>query len=174
MIRPSAFCIRTTRTVSGLPSYRKTSYQLIFLATDKQICFEFPPAGRDKPLKIDFEDFKLSYDAFSFDEVLLYVHFGLIELPPPRRPRKRAEGAGRRDMITFFNWLSKKGVTNIVKVVVEDRREVPHSDEAIVAALKEFSVELLDWRRVDIDPKAIQQACAKSTIRELHLCKLGS
>ena len=100
------------------------------------------------------------------------MDFGHIELPPPVRRRKGPDtGAGRKDMVAFFNWLGKKGVTNIIKVIVEDRRGIPHSDEAIIAALGGFSVEILDWRKIDLDPKAIQEACVNSAIRELHLCK---
>ena len=100
------------------------------------------------------------------------MDFGLIELPPPARRRNGPDtGAGRKDMVTFFNWLGKKGVTNIIKVIVEDRKGTPHSDEAIIAALENFNVEILDWRKIDLDPKAIQEACVNSAIRELHLCK---
>lgn len=83
-------------------------------------------------------------------------------------------GAGRRDMETFFKWLRDKNVTNIIKVIVEDRKgSTPHSDQAIETALKEFDVEILDWRKVDIDPRTIWEATRgdRSNLRELHLCK---
>ena len=77
-------------------------------------------------------------------------------------------------METFFKWLRDKNVTNIIKVIVEDRKgSTAHSDQAIETALKEFDVEILDWRKVDIDPRTIWEASRKerSNLRELHLCK---
>ncbi|KAK3374165.1 hypothetical protein B0T24DRAFT_554041 [Lasiosphaeria ovina] len=143
---------------------------------DKHICFDFPPnVVKDEIMTINFADFETSYKGLSFDEVLRYVDFGPVALAapldPPRMRKSDSDkvGAGRKDMVALFSWLSKKGVTNIIKVIVADNKEPPHSDQAIEDALKPFDVEILDWRKLDLDPRAIKDACQNSKLRELHL-----
>lgn len=130
---------------------------------------------REKSEKINFEDFNASYGRLKFDKVLHYVDFRDFELELASRPRNNKLGAGKRDMNPFFKWLWDKGVRNIIKVCVEDRyREVPHSDEAIEEALGRFNIEILDWRKPDLDPLAIQNACKSSQLREVHLSWNGN
>lgn len=107
--------------------------------------------------------------------MLRYVNFRPVELESPvvrRRPSASptAEyaGAGRTDMVAFFEWLHKKGVRTIIKVVVDDRKCTPHSDEAVEAALGKFDIEILDWRKVDMDPRAMWRGCRESNLRQVH------
>jgi len=146
----------------------------------RAICFQFPPVHRKEPEKIDFECFKESYKGFAFDPMLLYVDFGKFRREWPDDPRsaknRLLQGPGRRDLVDFFAWLYKdKGVRNIIKISVDDEDDVPHCDDAIVASLKRFDIEILDWRKADLCPLAIQQACKRSpNLRELHLCWSGN
>ena len=147
---------------------------------DKLICFDFPPIPWKKQVPMDFDRFKESYKLFNFDPALLYVDFRKLELQVPDNPRAaertQDSGAGRRDMVQFFDWLyTDKRVRDIIKVTVEDREGVPHCDEVIIDSLKRFSIEILDWRKLDLCPDAIQRASAKSNnMRELHLWWSGS
>lgn len=147
---------------------------------DKLICFDFPPIPRKKQVPMDFDRFKESYKLFNFDPALLYVDFRKLELQVSDNPRAaegmQDSGAGRRDMVQFFDWLyTDKRVRDIIKVTVEDREGVPHCDEVIIDSLKRFSIEILDWRKLDLCPFAIQRASAKSNkMRELHLWWSGS
>lgn len=141
--------------------------------------------GHEKE-KVIFEEFEESYAGFKFDDVLQYVKFGHIELDRelPRSGRQghlsaSSLGAGREDIAYFFDWLRKtKKVSNIIKVTVEDRVGTPHRDEAIERALAGFNVEILEWRKVDIDPQAIWSACQTTdqtpVLRELHLWWSGN
>jgi hypothetical protein len=64
----------------------------------------------------------------------------------------------REDLKYFLDWLYNKGVRHIIRLSVEDSgdssQEV-HSDEVIQAALARFSIEHLDWQKMDLDPETI-------------------
>ncbi|CAD6442393.1 bb52b886-4da0-4df4-8be6-03664f8edd25 [Sclerotinia trifoliorum] len=146
---------------------------------DMNICFQFPPTGQVTK-NIIFNDFKRSYRKFAFDKVLQSVHFGEIQLDVPNGSRRRPEGMakpgnGRKDIIEFFNWLkNEKEITHIVMVTVDDLKDPPHSDEALEKSLEGLDIEILDWRKWDLDPKTIQDACKKSNLREVHLYWKGN
>ncbi|KAM0565038.1 hypothetical protein ACHAP9_008779 [Verticillium nonalfalfae] len=140
-----------------------------------QICFEYFGA----PAAIKSRDFKASFEHLRFDEVLQYVAFPRLEVEPKPalHPRTNAAdedyplenlGRGRTDMIYFFDWLRKKNVKRIIRVIVQEVDGQPsHSDEAIERALAGFQVEALDWQKPDLDPDTI---CAVSEeLRELTL-----
>jgi hypothetical protein len=74
---------------------------------------------------------------------------------------------GRRDMVAIFDWLKTKKVKNIIKVIVDDGKLPSHSDEAIVEALRPFTIDVLDWSKPNLRPETIQQACRN--VRKLYL-----
>ncbi|CAF3645222.1 unnamed protein product [Fusarium graminearum] len=79
-------------------------------------------------------------------------------------------GVGWKDVYYFFRWLSKKkAVENIIHLIVEDGHGIPHSDEAIEESLKDFNIEILDWRKPDLDLMTSQTACRNSDLPEVHL-----
>lgn len=75
---------------------------------------------------------------------------------------------GRSDMMFFFDWLRDKGVKRILKVTVDDREGIPHSDEAIEKVLYEFDAEIPDWQKVDLCPVTICKASKKLEEMYLH------
>ena len=116
-----------------------------------------------------------SYDFMKFDSVLRYVSFKKIKLLQASErqskltrflPQKSKGGRGRSDLSFFYDWLNERSVTSILKVVVDDDED-PHSDLAIEECLKRFNVETLDWRRIDLCPETLLNACPDA--RELHL-----
>jgi len=144
---------------------------------DLQIAFEF--RGGDEEITESL--FKSSYQFFTFDTVLQYVAFGPVNLFPrrmfPSAPEFRTEGIkpyskrgkGKEDMAILFQWLYVKGVRSIVKVIVDDLEPPSHTNEAIELALQGFEIEILDWRKVDLDPRTLCKAKASGLLRELHL-----
>ncbi|KAF1957730.1 subtilisin-like protein [Byssothecium circinans] len=136
---------------------------------EKNIRFKFPATKLKKGERVNFRTFKENYAGFKFDEVLLYVDFDIPELVPipPRDPPREGEfdGKGRRDVQKFFEWLSGKKVSNIIKVTVRDKDGVPHSDESIEESLCRFSIEILDWQKIDLCPQVIRTAALNSTSR---------
>lgn len=124
------------------------------------------------------DSFEQSYNYMTFDSVLRYVAFPRVELQklsPPSRESKLSKklspqpqpARGRNDLKFFFDWLYGKGVRHILKVVVDDHEDPPHSDQAIEDALRLFEVETLDWSREDLCPETIQ--VAGRNVRELYL-----
>lgn len=119
----------------------------------------------------------------SFDEVLRYVTFRRIELQKPiqpatesklskKLPPKPKPGKGRSDLTFFFNWLYRKNVRYVLKVTVDDLKDPPHSDKAIEESLSRFEVETLDWRKVDLCPETLYNACRD--VKKLYLRWSGS
>ncbi|KAK0648154.1 hypothetical protein B0T16DRAFT_325322 [Cercophora newfieldiana] len=105
-----------------------------------------------------------------------------IELSPKPGPKRYP------DQLFFLQWLREaKGVTKIIKLTVDDRRE-PHRDEDIEQVVggwddsdpkkpgtntaASFDVEILDWRKADLCPVTIKRAAPN--VRELHLHWSGS
>lgn len=118
-----------------------------------------------------------------FDNVLRYVAFGLIEIQKPlqketnkpqtkRIPVQSKAGKGRSDLKQFFKWLHNKGVTYILKVIVNDAFEKPHNDHTIESCLKQFEIENLEWRKPDLCPETLFNACRN--VRHLHLWWSGN
>ncbi|KAI1318151.1 hypothetical protein F5Y16DRAFT_135965 [Xylariaceae sp. FL0255] len=131
----------------------------------KQICFDL--LQRKKP--IQERSFRTGcYSRFEFDNSLQYVLIGPISIQNRQLMDLNSMSPdGRRDIVTLFEWLQSKGVKNIIKVVVQEQDEPFHSDEAIIASLSHFNIEILDWRKPDLCPEAINTAC--HNVRELHL-----
>ncbi|XEU94982.1 hypothetical protein FSHL1_000266 [Fusarium sambucinum] len=143
---------------------------------ETQIGFEFPPKIPKTPYEINFRDFTKSYESLKFDQVLQHVEFRQMKVksPPGKRPdwtdSEGRAGTGRKDVYYFFRWLSKKKlVQNIIHVIVEDGNGISHTDEAIEESLKDFNIEILDWRKPDLDPMTLRTACMNSDLREIHL-----
>jgi len=113
-----------------------------------------------------------------YEEILRYVR--LPKLPAqPRNGSPTGSGQGRStgmmgepEISKLFNWLKNHKVKKILKVVVEDRAGVPHSDQVIENCLKNFDVEIWDWRKLDLCSYTILAAAPK--VRELHLYSSGN
>lgn len=105
------------------------------------------------PNELKEDLFEKAFQATKFDEVLHFVHFTNVKVIRRQKANSKNQrpngGFGRQDMEFFFNFLHKKGVRYILKVVVEEGEQSVHSDEAIMKALDRVTVEHLDWRKVD-------------------------
>ncbi len=80
---------------------------------------------------------------------------GPFAFSDPKAEATAWTGAGCWDLATLFEWLSKtKGVKNIIKVVVDNRnlKGISCCDEAIIKALSPFTVDILDWAKLDLCP----------------------
>ncbi|KAK1757348.1 hypothetical protein QBC47DRAFT_399689 [Echria macrotheca] len=136
---------------------------------DIQISFEYEGLA----VEADADTFKDSFQELTFDNVLKYVAFPAVFVRnwrknPLRVPPGEEATRGRSDMLYFFQWLREKGVERILKVIVDDSKSPPHSDEAIEMSLKPFRVEVLDWSKPDLDPVTICNASQDLTEIVLH------
>ncbi|PYI14016.1 subtilisin-like protein, partial [Aspergillus violaceofuscus CBS 115571] len=130
---------------------------------------------------IDEEWISHGLDYICFDNMLQYVALPQLELTKKqqasnsrfaRRKNILPDGDGRRDMIFIFDFLRKKGVSRILRVIVDDILYPAHSDEAIEQAIGGFGVEVWDWRKFDISMDTIMDVA--SDVRELHLYSSGN
>ncbi|PVH79900.1 hypothetical protein DL98DRAFT_515795 [Cadophora sp. DSE1049] len=130
---------------------------------DKELWFNFGPKPKTKLTPAEFVK---NFEHLEFEKMLQYVALPQVELSQ----ENNASGSryqGRTDMIFFFNWLRSKGVERIVRVIVDDLGESFHSDEAIEEALRNFEVEVLDWRRLDLCPVTVSKI--SKNLREIYL-----
>lgn len=83
------------------------------------------------------------------------------------KPRK-----GLDDFKIIFDWLWKNGVRRILEVVVDDDRDIPHSDEIIEKALQKFHVEVWRWKKFDLCSETIFKAAPD--VRKISLYSNGN
>ncbi|CAG1990390.1 unnamed protein product [Fusarium graminearum] len=124
---------------------------------------------RGLPSKITDRTFVETFSNMKFDDVLQFVSFPDVEVKFTSRHETKRNGKERRDMKFFFDWLQDKGVRHIIRVDVEESREFPHSDQAISESFNAITVERLNWKKVDLDPRMVEsQDWASSCIAEFR------
>ncbi|KAK0662083.1 putative peptidase [Cercophora samala] len=174
--------LRSTFRTPDRPQPRDQSQALRFLhgsnIEDWNLYFDYSKGVSP----VHRSSFEQSFAHMRFDSVLRYVAFNKIELHSSgnttsklhakRLAQQSKPGRGRTDLIFFFNWLRDKSVKHILKVVVDDWPESPHSDKAIEDSLKNFEIESLEWRKSDICPETLFVACREA--RHLHLWWSGN
>lgn len=115
------------------------------------------------PPIVDQHVFGAVYGNENFDQTLHHVAVRRIIINQTKN-----KDVGRTDMEIIFKLLKDRGVRHIVKVIVFDSESPPHSDESIERCLSGFkSVEILDWRKIDLCPETIYKSCPD--VVELHL-----
>lgn len=116
---------------------------------DVQIFFDY----QGLPLEVKEELFNETFRVTKFDEVLKFVRFTNVTVKRRITPQNKAQlssgGLGRQDMEFFLDFLYKKGVRYILKVVVEETGRAVHSNKAIKNALDKMMIEHLDWQKMD-------------------------
>ncbi|RAK99153.1 subtilisin-like protein [Aspergillus ibericus CBS 121593] len=130
------------------------------------------------PLTISKDSFEESYSHMVFDETLRYVSFRptLLQKPPGPAPGSRLakklaqtlkQDQGPNDLVFFFNWLHEKKVRHMLKVVVYDVEDAPHTDAAIEDCLRKFEIDTLAWYKSDLNPQTLFNACRG--LKEIYL-----
>ncbi|KAL4793504.1 hypothetical protein BDV19DRAFT_391141 [Aspergillus venezuelensis] len=100
-----------------------------------------------------------------FEDVLQYVHISQFKTPSNDRQSSRRQPRGETVERIFQN-DRLKGVTTVLKIIVEDLGGQPHSDTAIEGSLRGKGAEIWDWRNVDMCTDVIQQAAPGSSESE--------
>jgi len=114
---------------------------------------------------------------FQFDTILEYVS---LRRDPDQNISKQLSPVvkdtptkDRNPYQGVFEWLrSVFKVEKIFKVIIDDLVPYPHTDTAIIAAVKEFDIEIWDWRKLDLSSQTIFSAA--ETTRELYLHSSGN
>jgi hypothetical protein len=132
----------------------------MFARTEKQIYFNLCDC---LSLTITKEHIAYSFAYLKFEDILQYVAFPSMKLeekPIPysrllKKPVKSPNSNSRSDMVFLFDFLRKKGVKHIIRVIVDDKLKPAHSDEAIKRALGGLRVETWDWQKSDLCAETI-------------------
>jgi hypothetical protein len=106
---------------------------------------------------------------WEFEKTLLY-----LVLPDLCRLRK---ADSRKILVKFCKWLMDvKDVQKIIELVVPDNHQYPLDEEFVERELiRKFEVEILDWRKLDIDLRPIIQSEGKAqSLRKLKLYSSGN
>ncbi|SPN96672.1 uncharacterized protein DNG_00193 [Cephalotrichum gorgonifer] len=143
--------------------------------------FDYSEVDPSNP-EIHAQDFIHTFEHFNLDKVLQFVRFRNVRVRGKEAVRfgdgvalssPTEDDPGRTDMLFFFHWLRhKKKVERIVKVIVDDCRNDPHSDQTIEACLQPFMGEVLGWRKTDLCPLTISEVGKE--LREVSLLWSGS
>ncbi|KAL7921174.1 peptidase S8/S53 domain-containing protein [Trichoderma austrokoningii] len=116
----------------------------------------------------------------SYEETLKYATFPALDLKTDDR-----EIFGEniqyehREIFKTLDWLKhKKKVEHIIELIVLDRLVNPHEETKIGTYVKDFKVEILNWRLLDLsisvfDDSGCGDNSALQQIRELHLYASG-
>ncbi|PVI04647.1 hypothetical protein DM02DRAFT_668856 [Periconia macrospinosa] len=121
---------------------------------------------------IEAEDLYKIATHLNFEPALQYVaipRLDLLNFPEAKWKSKPFwNSKGRKDYLAIFDWLHDRGVRDIIRVIVADHEDRPHSDAAIIECLNRFGVESLDWKRFDLSSRAIVKAVPGVTRLKLY------
>jgi len=113
-----------------------------------------------------------------FEKILQYVAISSLRVEPAESMKNFPKGAGRTDYCTVFEWLRRRDVRRILRVVVQDDHPISadspraHSDAAIKHALDGFQIEVWDWQKLDISIDTIKSVAPD--VHEVHLYSSGN
>ncbi|KAI0593784.1 hypothetical protein F4775DRAFT_596851 [Biscogniauxia sp. FL1348] len=111
----------------------------------------------------------------SYEPTIKYARFPVMDLHPAE---KKSFGEvvyeDCREVFDVLDWLKKtKNVNSVIELKVPDRLVNPHNERHIAKYVKEFSVEILDWRFIDLSLSVFDKDKVKPKIRGLHLYASG-
>jgi hypothetical protein len=123
-----------------------------------------------------------NYKFLKFEEILQYVALPNL-LPNIQAPSQTPSGKGKeakseglqtpKHYQQIFKWLKdSRNVKEILRIIVEDDLDNPHSDEVIEETIEPFGVEVWDWRKYDISSETIRRAAPG--VKELYLYTTGN
>ena len=123
-----------------------------------------------------------NYKFLKFEDILQYVALPNL-LPNTQAPSQTPSGKQKEPRSEevqtpthykdIFDWLRKKGnVKAVLRIIVEDDPDNPHSDEVIEDTLKGLGVEIWDWKKYDICSETI--CVAAPDVKEVCLYTAGN
>ena len=77
------------------------------------------------------------------------------------------------EVFEVLNWLKGKKVNEIIELTAPDRLVNPHNEVEIGKYVKNFEVEFLNWRFLDMSISIFEDLETRKRIRELHLYSSG-
>ncbi|KUJ15360.1 putative subtilisin [Mollisia scopiformis] len=170
-----SFCVRKSKS-------REETMKRLY-KPGQECHIEFDLGGFPTPvIKLDYLEQLEKH--LKFESILKYVALPIlsVEAQPVKGPRSQStppsetqselHRKGRSDLVAVFDWLWRRGVREIIKVMVVDDGDIPHANDAIVEALYGFKVEEWDWKRVDLCSDVIYES--SPAVREVSLYSSGN
>ena len=76
-------------------------------------------------------------------------------------------------MKQVLGWLKTgRQVQKIIELKVPDSLQEPHTEDTIIQSIKDFKVEILDWKRLDLSIDCVFEAAEH--VQKLHLYGSGN
>lgn len=148
--------------------------------TVKEICFDISQINSSTFQVSQFIDSINSQDddeirrVHRYEQTLKYVELPSLDMMVADRESYRQNAYLRADYNEAFRilkWLYERGVRKIIKLKVPDRLVNPHDDIRMAAFVKEFKVEVLDWKVLDLSISIFKDR--GYVLEELHLYSSG-
>lgn len=120
---------------------------------------------------------KETYRFLKFESILQYVALPTLLPSSPSESDRNGpnNNSGPTHYRDVFDWLrdaNKDRPTQVLRIIVEDDLDNPHSDETIIKAVERLGVEVWNWRKYDINSETIRKAAPE--VKEVHLYSTGN
>lgn len=111
----------------------------------------------------------------SYEHTIKYAEFPALDLNPEHTESFGPEGlVEHTEVFEILEWLRKvKRVQEIIQLKVPDRLVSPHNEKGIATLVRDFRVEVLDWRFLDMSISIFEDVETRERIKELHLYSSG-
>ncbi|EHK43357.1 hypothetical protein TRIATDRAFT_149048 [Trichoderma atroviride IMI 206040] len=153
----------------------------IFQLSDvNELCFDLSRFKSEDYSVSDFVHSLINHQDYanllSYEETLKYATFPALDL---KTDNKEIFGGNiqfdHKEIFMTLDWLKKvKNVKHIIELTVLDRLVNPHDEVIIGTYVKQFEVEALNWRLLDLSISVFKNSNSSENnalqqIRELHL-----
>ena len=175
------------------PDWASQNVQLTWPEQVRELCFDLSRFNSNLYRVSDFVDSLIHNDEnenlLLYEETLLYAEFPALDSKVDDRETFRDNTYlidEHEEVFDILDWLrTKKEVQRIIELKVLDRMVNPHNEERIAAFVKDFGVERLNWRCLDLSLSVFGPNVANDKtspndeikvndkIKELHLYSSG-
>jgi hypothetical protein len=146
--------------------------------TVRELCFDISLFNSKSYRLYEFVSSLIAHNEnetlLEYEPTIKYARFPPMDLHPDDKEvfgeRIRDD---HREVFDVLDWLRKsKRVKSVIELNVPDRLVNPHNELQIAKYVKDFGVEILDWRFLDLSLSVFDEK-VKPKIRGLHLYASG-
>ncbi|KAL8943001.1 MAG: hypothetical protein Q9211_001150 [Gyalolechia sp. 1 TL-2023] len=144
-----------------------------------ELCFDLSRFSSEAYPVSDFVRSLIAHQDYagllSYEHTIRYAEFPALDL---KADEKETFGDSvhieHTEIFEALNWLNqKKNVKEIIELIVPDRLVNPHDEVGIGRHVKDFKVEVLNWRYLDMSISIFDDEETRKRIRKLHLYSSG-
>ncbi|KAK0610020.1 hypothetical protein B0T17DRAFT_585395 [Bombardia bombarda] len=144
-----------------------------------ELCFDISLFNSKSYLLRDFVHSLVNHrenmTLLKYEPTIKYAKFPAMDLhPDDKEVFGDTVQHDHREVFDVLKWLrADKGVTSVTELTVLDRLVNPHNELRIARCVKDFGVEILNWRFLDLSLSEFDTDKVKPKIRSLHLYASG-